>query len=286
MNYGTCSISEEKKDNIMAYDVKLSPSPLHKSVSDTNTLSLPQDDGMEQRRLSTGSPTSRRQLPHTPLSTAPLSAGPKTSTEEHDTLMRKFRYDTIARNKKDKNKQRNSSTFYSLSDLQAESNMTAANSEPNLAVHPESPTTPSSSSRHSFSPIFRIKSTSPLSKLRESSPLGKIKDSDSLHNHTLKKKAAKMNTISATTEKQTHVALYKFIPRHKDELTFMDGDPIHVIKMYDDLWYEGINISTGKQGVFPCRYVADILAQDVDTSKLFSQCTPCFQRLTYYFLVA
>ena len=45
-------------------------------------------------------------------------------------------------------------------------------------------------------------------------------------------------------------------------MAFTEGDPIHVTKMYDDLWYEGINITTGKHGLFPCRYVADIMAEE------------------------
>ena len=68
-------------------------------------------------------------------------------------------------------------------------------------------------------------------------------------------------------DKQTHVALYKFYARHKDEVTFVDGDPIQVLKMFDDLWYEGINLSTGKQGLFPCRYVADIMSHEIPSSK-------------------
>ena len=42
------------------------------------------------------------------------------------------------------------------------------------------------------------------------------------------------------------------------------------LNRFDDLWYEGINLSTGKQGIFPCRYVADIMSQDISSSKFSS----------------
>lgn len=37
----------------------------------------------------------------------------------------------------------------------------------------------------------------------------------------------------------THRGLHRFIPRHADEIQIGIGDPIHVIKEYDDLWCEG-----------------------------------------------
>lgn len=58
----------------------------------------------------------------------------------------------------------------------------------------------------------------------------------------------------------THFAVYKFVPRHKDELAMNVGDAIHVEKIFDDLWYEGVNLKSGYQGIFPSRYVSDILS--------------------------
>ena len=78
----------------------------------------------------------------------------------------------------------------------------------------------------------------------------------------LKKDLKVTDKVNDIPESQTHVALYKFFARHKDELSFKDGDPIQVLKVNDDLWYEGINLLTGKQGIFPCRYVADILQKE------------------------
>lgn len=66
--------------------------------------------------------------------------------------------------------------------------------------------------------------------------------------------------IGSQELKQTHVALYKFFPRHKDEVLLEEGDPVNVSKIGDDLWFEGTNLVSGKSGIFPSRYVADILA--------------------------
>lgn len=58
---------------------------------------------------------------------------------------------------------------------------------------------------------------------------------------------------------QTHIAVFKFVARHSDEIDLDAGDPISVSKMHEDLWYEGVNVRTGKTGIFPSRYVSDIL---------------------------
>ncbi|XP_024085190.1 JNK-interacting protein 1 isoform X2 [Cimex lectularius] len=62
----------------------------------------------------------------------------------------------------------------------------------------------------------------------------------------------------------THRGLYKFIPRHRDELDVEIGDPIYVQKEADDLWCEGVNLRTGRQGVFPSAYVVDMDYNDFD----------------------
>lgn len=62
-----------------------------------------------------------------------------------------------------------------------------------------------------------------------------------------------------TKPKQTHIALYKFVPRHGDEISLDPGDAVHVDTKGEDLWFEGVNLRTGKTGIFPSRYVSDIL---------------------------
>lgn len=61
--------------------------------------------------------------------------------------------------------------------------------------------------------------------------------------------------------KQTHIVVYKFVARHDDEINLEIGDAVHVDKKCEDLWFEGINLRTGKAGIFPSRYVSDILQQ-------------------------
>ena len=62
-----------------------------------------------------------------------------------------------------------------------------------------------------------------------------------------------------TKPKQTHIALYKFVARHDDETGLDPGDAVYVGKKCEDLWFEGVNLRTGKAGIFPSRYVSDIL---------------------------
>ncbi|XP_070189983.1 pneumococcal serine-rich repeat protein-like isoform X2 [Littorina saxatilis] len=56
----------------------------------------------------------------------------------------------------------------------------------------------------------------------------------------------------------THRGMHRFIPRHADEVQVGIGDPIHVIKEYDDLWCEGVNLRSGERGIFPAMYANDL----------------------------
>ncbi|XP_072743072.1 JNK-interacting protein 1 isoform X1 [Anoplolepis gracilipes] len=62
----------------------------------------------------------------------------------------------------------------------------------------------------------------------------------------------------------THRGLHKFIPRHHDEIDLEIGDPIYVQKEADDLWCEGVNLRTGRQGIFPSAYAVDMDYSDFD----------------------
>ncbi|XP_064078778.1 uncharacterized protein LOC135196151 isoform X2 [Macrobrachium nipponense] len=64
----------------------------------------------------------------------------------------------------------------------------------------------------------------------------------------------------------THRGLYRFIPRHHDEVEIEIGDPIYVQKEADDLWCEGVNLRTGRQGIFPGAHVTDVDYSDFDPS--------------------
>ena len=62
------------------------------------------------------------------------------------------------------------------------------------------------------------------------------------------------------SELQTHFAVYKFVPRHGDEVALCVGDPVCVKQIHEDQWCEGKNLRTGYSGIFPRRYVSDILS--------------------------
>lgn len=53
------------------------------------------------------------------------------------------------------------------------------------------------------------------------------------------------------------VAIYDYAKDKEDELTFMEGAIIYVIKKNDDGWYEGV--SNGVTGLFPGNYVESIM---------------------------
>ncbi|XP_067648487.1 JNK-interacting protein 1 isoform X2 [Eurosta solidaginis] len=62
----------------------------------------------------------------------------------------------------------------------------------------------------------------------------------------------------------THRGLHKFIPRHHDEIEIEIGDAIYVQKEADDLWCEGVNLRSGRQGIFPSAYAVDLDYNEFD----------------------
>ena len=63
--------------------------------------------------------------------------------------------------------------------------------------------------------------------------------------------AAPPPTTGPTPKEATHKAVFRFIPRHADELEMNTGDPIAVQSQAPDLWFSGTNLRTGKSGIFP-----------------------------------
>lgn len=66
----------------------------------------------------------------------------------------------------------------------------------------------------------------------------------------------------------THRGLHKFVPRHRDELEVEIGDPIYVQKEAEDLWCEGVNLRSGRKGVFPSAYAVDLDYNDFDPTSV------------------
>ena len=81
-------------------------------------------------------------------------------------------------------------------------------------------------------------------------------DESSNFSNAIRKRTEKLKSLQLMSA--THRGLYKFIPRHKDELEIEIGDPVYVSKENEDLWSEGINLRTGIRGVFPSALVTDV----------------------------
>nr|CAI5830546.1 unnamed protein product [Callosobruchus analis] len=71
---------------------------------------------------------------------------------------------------------------------------------------------------------------------------------------------------SADSLEATHRGLHRFVPRHPDEIDVEIGDPIYVQKEADDLWCEGVNLRTGRIGIFPSAYAVDCDYSDWDST--------------------
>ncbi|XP_041110583.1 C-Jun-amino-terminal kinase-interacting protein 2-like isoform X3 [Polyodon spathula] len=68
-------------------------------------------------------------------------------------------------------------------------------------------------------------------------------------------------TINGEEREQTHRAVFRFIPRHEDELELDVDDPLFVEVEEDDYWYRGYNMRTGERGIFPAYYAHAVVSQ-------------------------
>ncbi|XP_074523102.1 C-Jun-amino-terminal kinase-interacting protein 1 isoform X2 [Halichoeres trimaculatus] len=75
--------------------------------------------------------------------------------------------------------------------------------------------------------------------------------------------------INGEERDQTHRAVYRFVPRHDDELELEVDDPLLVEVQSEDYWYEGYNMRTGARGIFPAYYAIEV-AKDSDSDKVKS----------------
>ncbi|XP_033889056.1 C-Jun-amino-terminal kinase-interacting protein 2-like isoform X2 [Acipenser ruthenus] len=67
-------------------------------------------------------------------------------------------------------------------------------------------------------------------------------------------------TINGEERDQTHRAVFRFIPRHEDELELDVDDPLFVEVEEDDYWYRGYNMRTGERGIFPAYYAHAVVS--------------------------
>ncbi|XP_072236091.1 C-Jun-amino-terminal kinase-interacting protein 1 isoform X1 [Leuresthes tenuis] len=75
--------------------------------------------------------------------------------------------------------------------------------------------------------------------------------------------------INGEEKDQTHRAVYRFVPRHDDELELEVDDPLLVEVQGEDYWYEGYNMRTSARGIFPAYYAVEV-TKDTESYKVKS----------------
>ncbi|XP_021574650.1 C-Jun-amino-terminal kinase-interacting protein 2 [Carlito syrichta] len=89
--------------------------------------------------------------------------------------------------------------------------------------------------------------------------------------------------VNGEEREQTHRAVFRFIPRHPDELELDVDDPVLVEAEEDDFWCRGFNMRTGERGVFPAFYAHAVPGPAKDL--LGSKRSPCWvERFDVQFL--
>uniref|UniRef100_A0AAQ6IL88 Mitogen-activated protein kinase 8 interacting protein 1 n=1 Tax=Anabas testudineus TaxID=64144 RepID=A0AAQ6IL88_ANATE len=73
--------------------------------------------------------------------------------------------------------------------------------------------------------------------------------------------------INGEEKDQSHRAVYRFVPRHDDELELEVDDPLLVEVQAEDYWYEGYNMRTGARGIFPAYYAIEV-TKDTESYKV------------------
>ncbi|XP_004380090.1 C-Jun-amino-terminal kinase-interacting protein 2 [Trichechus manatus latirostris] len=80
--------------------------------------------------------------------------------------------------------------------------------------------------------------------------------------------------VNGEEREQTHRAVFRFIPRHPDELELDVDDPVLVEAEEDDFWFRGFNMRTGERGIFPAFYAHAVPGPGKDL--LGSKRSPCW----------
>ncbi|CAL8263313.1 unnamed protein product [Merluccius merluccius] len=64
--------------------------------------------------------------------------------------------------------------------------------------------------------------------------------------------------LDGVEKQQSHRAVYRFVPRHADELYLETDDPVLMLSQSEDLWCQGYNMRSGSTGIFPTYYAARV----------------------------
>ncbi|XP_070686914.1 C-Jun-amino-terminal kinase-interacting protein 1-like [Pempheris klunzingeri] len=85
--------------------------------------------------------------------------------------------------------------------------------------------------------------------------------------------------LDGVERQQSHRAVYRFVPRHADELYLETDDPVLMLKQSEDLWCQGYNMRTGTTGIFPAFYAVRV---DKDSNQV--QKDGCVEQFLVRFL--
>ncbi|NP_001338595.1 C-Jun-amino-terminal kinase-interacting protein 1a [Danio rerio] len=69
--------------------------------------------------------------------------------------------------------------------------------------------------------------------------------------------------INGEEREQSHRAVFRFVPRHDDELELEADDPLLVELQAEDLWCEAYNMRTGTRGIFPAFYAVKVAKDEL-----------------------
>ncbi|XP_026872984.2 C-Jun-amino-terminal kinase-interacting protein 1a isoform X1 [Electrophorus electricus] len=64
--------------------------------------------------------------------------------------------------------------------------------------------------------------------------------------------------IDGEEREQSHRAVFRFVPRHEDELELEADDPLLMETQEEDLWCKAYNMRTGSFGIFPAFYAVQV----------------------------
>ena len=65
------------------------------------------------------------------------------------------------------------------------------------------------------------------------------------------------NQDDPTEKRVLNTCLQEFNPEQDDEISLGVGDKVEIIKKFQDGWAHGINLKTGKDGIFPMSCVSE-----------------------------
>ncbi|KAM5172113.1 C-Jun-amino-terminal kinase-interacting protein 2 [Mantella aurantiaca] len=88
--------------------------------------------------------------------------------------------------------------------------------------------------------------------------------------------------LNGEEREQTHRAVFRFVPRHEDELELDVDDPL-LVECEDGSWCHGYNMRTGERGIFPSFYAHEVVCP-VKENVVLKRNSPWVQMFDVQFL--